>query len=137
MSFRNEFDGDTLVPTLTQAHEFCNQQIKKAYCDNGYRGRKRKVSDIGIELILSNDYNGLNATEKKYCKHRSVVEPEIGHMKSENRLGRNFLKGWLGDELNIAFAGAGHNIRKILAVLRQFFYILWMVILKPSLKTIA
>ena len=140
LSFRNEFDGDTLKATLEQAQEFSGQQIIKAYCDNGYRGRKRKASDIGVELILSNDYRSLSSGEKKYCKHRSAIEPEIGHMKNENRLGRNFLKGYLGDALNIVFAGCGHNIRKVLAVLKEiggeFFMQLYFLLLKILIRPI-
>ena len=120
LSFLNEFDGDALLPTLQQAEKLSSEKIAKAYCDNGYRGQKRKCSAEGIDVILSNDYRKLNSREKKYCKHRSAIEPVIGHLKSDCRLGRNFLKGHLGDALNILFAGAGYNIRKILRSLKDF-----------------
>lgn len=37
---------------------------------------------------------------KKELKRRSVIEPIIGHVKHEHRLGRNYLRGWLGDKTN-------------------------------------
>ena len=49
---------------------------------------------------------------------RSAVEPAIGHMKMDGRLGRNPLKGALGDALHAVMCGAGHNLRMILAKLR-------------------
>lgn len=42
----------------------------------------------------------------------------IGHMKMDGRLGRNAMKGVLGDALHVAMCGAGPNLRMILAALR-------------------
>jgi IS5 family transposase len=39
-------------------------------------------------------------------------------MKMDGRLGRNPLKGALGDALHAVMCGAGHNLRMILAALR-------------------
>ena len=33
-------------------------------------------------------------------KRRSAIEPVIGHAKADGRLGRNFLKGREGDNIN-------------------------------------
>jgi IS5 family transposase len=52
-------------------------------------------------------------------KRRSAIEPTIGHMKSsDGRLGRNPLKGALGDALHAVLCGAGHNIRLLLKKLK-------------------
>jgi len=55
---------------------------------------------------------------RKRKKRRSAVEPKIGHLKSDNRMGRNFLKGIVGDQINAMLAGIGANFRK----LRAFFW---------------
>ena len=55
---------------------------------------------------------------KKEMKRRSGIEPEIGHQKADGKLGRNWLKGMLGDAQNAILCAAGHNMRKILAHLR-------------------
>ena len=57
------------------------------------------------------------AIERK-LKRRNAVEPVIGHMKSDGRLARNFLKGVEGDAMNALLCGAGYNLRKILKTLR-------------------
>ena len=36
----------------------------------------------------------------------------IGHVKTDGRLGRNWLKGALGDALHAVLCGAGHNVRR-------------------------
>jgi transposase, IS5 family len=42
----------------------------------------------------------------------------IGHMKSDTRLSRNFLKGAHGDALNALLCAAARNLREILAKLQ-------------------
>ncbi len=51
---------------------------------------------------------------KKRRKRWSAVEPKIGHLKSDHRLGRCYLKGLAGDAINVLLAAAGSNIRKLL-----------------------
>jgi len=43
-------------------------------------------------------------------KRRAAVEPVIGHLKAEHRLGRNYLKGRDGDRINAVLAAAGYNL---------------------------
>ena len=47
-------------------------------------------------------------------QRRSAVEPKIGHLKSENHLGRCFLSGLSGDRVNVLLAAARSNLRKLL-----------------------
>ena len=54
-------------------------------------------------------------------KRRSAIEPTIGHMKMNGRLGRNPLKGALGDTLHAVLCGGGHNIRLRLKRLKLLF----------------
>lgn len=63
---------------------------------------------------------GVTAAIKRKLKRRNAIEPIIGHLKSDGRLARNFLKGTLGDAMNALLCGAGHNLRKILSQLRRF-----------------
>lgn len=57
----------------------------------------------------------LSRGQKKRRKRRSAVEPKIGHLKSDNRLRRCFLKGLTGEAINVLLAAAGSNLRKLLA----------------------
>ena len=49
------------------------------------------------------------------------VFQEIGHLKCDGRLGRNYLKGRDGDKTNAILAGAGYNYRLVLKWLRLLF----------------
>lgn len=65
-------------------------------------------------------------------KRRSSIEPEIGHQKADGKLGKNWLKGSLGDALNAMLCGMGHNLRKILAHLRRLFVLFWALLLAAT-----
>ena len=47
-------------------------------------------------------------------KRRAAVEPVIGHIKAEHRMGRNYLKGRDGDRINAVLAAAGYNFSLLL-----------------------
>ena len=47
-------------------------------------------------------------------KRRSAIEPVIGHIKNDGRLGRNYLKGKSGDVINARLAAVGYNFRLLL-----------------------
>jgi IS5 family transposase len=53
---------------------------------------------------------------KRWLKRRSSIEPVIGHVKSDNGMARNLLKGIEGDKINALLSGCGFNVRKLLAV---------------------
>ncbi len=49
----------------------------------------------------------------------------IGHIKMDGRLGRNPLKGVLGDAVHAVICGAGHNLRLLIKKLRLFCAQIW------------
>jgi hypothetical protein len=44
-------------------------------------------------------------------RRRAAIEPRIGHLKSDFRLGRNFLRGVQGDAINLLLAATAANLR--------------------------
>jgi IS5 family transposase len=56
-------------------------------------------------------------------KRRAAIEPKIGHLKPDNRMERNRLKGVQGDQLNALLSACGSNLRKLL---RAFFCPDWV-----------
>jgi len=47
-------------------------------------------------------------------RRRNNVEPVVGHLKSDGKMRRCFLKGVLGDALNALLCACGQNLRKLL-----------------------
>jgi IS5 family transposase len=113
----NPYDGHTLKQQLEQVKQLVpiNTKIKQCFVDRGYRGHK--VEDV--QVFLSGQKRGVTNSIKKALKRRSAIEPEIGHMKNDGRLDRNYLKGEMGDMLNVILCASGHNLRKILNKLAE------------------
>lgn len=113
-SFRNEYDGDTLKGVLEQVSSVRKHAPETAFCDRGFRGRK-KVGGTAIVLPESPSPKTTEHFKRKARKNfgrRSAIEPVIGHLKNDFRLARNYLKGTVGDAINLLLAAAAFNCRK-------------------------
>lgn len=111
----NPYDGHTLKDALIRAEENSESKIKMVFTDKGYRGHG--VTDKII--YRSGQKRGVTKHIKKMLKRRQAIEPQIGHMKQEGKLARNFLKGFIGDKINAILCGVGHNLRFIFRKLIQ------------------
>ena len=97
-SFRNEYDGHTIEASLEQVERLTHRKIKILAGDRGYRGRK-EVS--GPHILIPDTPKQSDSRHQRRKKHklfykRAGIEPTIGHLKSDHRLGRNFYKGLAG-----------------------------------------
>ena len=61
----------------------------------------------------------VTAPIRRELRRRAAVEPVIGHMKAEHRMGRNYLKGRGGDRINAVLAAAGCNFGLLLRWLER------------------
>ena len=120
----NIYDGKTLDAALDQYERLTGKHPKRGFFDLGYRGPKM----IGSTEIITPDKGKKMTTayqkrkHKKDMKKRSAIEPIIGHLKEDHRLGRNYLKGIKGDQLNIMLAAAAFNFRRFMRIkLRALF----------------
>ncbi len=113
-SFRNEYDGDTLKGVLEQIAAVRGHAPETAFCDRGFRGRK-KVNGTAVVLPESPSPKATEHFKRKARTNfgrRSAIEPVIGHLKSDFRMARNYLKGTVGDAINLLLAAAAFNCRK-------------------------
>jgi transposase, IS5 family len=109
----NPYDGHTLKESLDQAEAITGWRPGHAYCDKGYKGAPRVIGDTEIHLA-NKKKKSMKASEWKWYRRRSGIEPIIGHAKQDHRMDRNYLKGTEGDKINAILAGCGFNIRKLL-----------------------
>ena len=59
---------------------------------------------------------------KREIRRRAAVEPVIGHLKAEHRMGRNHLAHRTGDAINAVLAAVGYNFRLLLRWLRLLLH---------------
>ena len=69
---------------------------------------------------------------KRDLRRRSAVQPCVGHLKSEHRMGRNHLAHAAGDAPNAVLAGAGYNVRRLLVWLAMLLRVWFAVILAAN-----
>ncbi|HVO65660.1 MAG TPA: IS5 family transposase [Syntrophales bacterium] len=117
----NPYDGHTLKDSLAQAQAVTGWRPQHAYCDKGYRGSPKFIEQTEIHLA-NKKKKSMTASEWKWYRRRSGIEPVIGHTKQDHRLDRNYLKGEVGDKINAILAGCGFNLRKLLRAILLFLF---------------
>lgn len=111
---KNVHDSKTLIDIISQSSELRGQCPEYAICDRGYRGR----SKVGETKILIPKPCSKKATAyqkqktKKRFRKRAGIEAFIGHLKSDHRMMCNYLKGSVGDSVNLMMAAAAFNFKK-------------------------
>lgn len=81
------YDGHTLKQVITEYETQTGIKAKRSYVDRGYRWHD-KIE--GCQVFKSGQKRGVTKAIKKELRRRSVVEPLIGHLKNEGRMGRNY-----------------------------------------------
>jgi IS5 family transposase len=129
----NPYDGHTLKESLKQVRFMVGDEPAHIYADMGYRGHNYKGE--GEVHIAYRHKRTIPESLRKWLRRRNAIEPVIGHAKSEHGLGRNRLKGKIGDKLNVVLAACGFNMRKLMAAIAAalFAYIFKLLFLPKSL----
>jgi IS5 family transposase len=116
----NPYDGHTLAEQIEQVTILMQDTGMKpgtAWVDLGYRGVDADNPDI--EIKHRGKKARLTELEVKTLKRRQAIEPVIGHLKADHRMGRCHLKGALGDKLHAVLCAAGYNIRWLLRMISK------------------
>jgi IS5 family transposase len=124
MSFNeNVYDGHTLPNVLEQCWTITGTCPSVAICDRGYRGLKQ-VGDTQILIPgrpKKKDTRYQRFKARQRFRRRAAIEPVIGHLKHDHRMARSYLKGAVGDAINLFMAAAAFNFRKWMRKLKGLF----------------
>jgi IS5 family transposase len=107
----NVHDSKTLPTALEQYQRLTGKEAKEVYLDRGYPGVNR-IGNTQIHIPKPN--KNITKSQRKKHKRRAAIEPVIGHLKQNYRLGRNFLKGSFGDSVNLMLAAAAMNFKRMM-----------------------
>ena len=117
-------------------YEWCTRRGKVnvtpeiAVVDLGYKG----VDIEGVKIYHPGLRRGITRGLRAMIRSRSAIEPAIGHMKTDGKLDRNWLKGALGDAMHAVLCGAGHNLRILLRKLKDFNVLILAALLTPLVR---
>jgi IS5 family transposase len=113
----NPYDGHTLATVIPDMEALVGNTIRRAFVDKGYRGHNAPP-DYKFRVVIAGQRRQVTPKIKRDMRRRSAVEPVIGHMKAEHRMGRNYLWDRQGDAINAVLAAAGYNFSLLLRWLR-------------------
>ena len=131
----NPFDGHTLGPVITELERQTGVTTRRVHVDKGYRGHNHKEK---FRVWISGQVRRVTRPIRREMKRRAAVEPVIGHVKAEHRMGRNHLKGRDGDRINAVLAAAGYNFALLLRWLARLLRALFqaLVMTSPSVRLV-
>jgi IS5 family transposase len=127
---KNDYDGHTLLPALTQQQRLTGHVLKNNFADRGYKGVKNV---LGTNIIIPD----INKSKTNYQKQklrlgfrrRAAIEPVIGHLKTDHRLSPNLYKGIFGDNINVMLAAAAMNFKRMMNKWKKkpslYFWLRW------------
>ncbi|ASG25073.1 IS5 family transposase [Nitrospirillum viridazoti] len=114
----NPFDGHTLAKAVADIKANTGRDPDRVHVDKGYRGHNHPNK---FKVWITGQVRRTTAAIKREMKRRAAIEPIIGHLKAEHRMGRNYLKGRSGDRINAVLAAAGFNFHLLI----RWFKDLW------------
>jgi IS5 family transposase len=116
----NPYDGHTLATVIPAIETAIGANLGKIVADAGYRGHNAP-KDKTFKVHVAGYRRGLTKAIKRALRRRAAVEPVIGHLKQDHRMGRNFLAFPEGDANNAMLAAVGYNFSLLLNWLRLLF----------------
>jgi len=126
----NPYGGHTLATVIPEIQARIGAGLDRIVTDAGYKGHNAPQQER-FKVYVAGQKRGLSPAIKRAFRRRSAVEPVIGHLKNEHRMGRNHLAHSAGDAINAVLAAAGYNFRLLL----RWLALLWAWI--TALLTLA
>jgi IS5 family transposase len=132
------YDGHTLKTVIPAIEARVGATLTRIIADAGYKGHNAPQTHH-FKVYTAGQKRGMTDQIKREMRRRSAVEPVIGHLKADHRMGRNQLAHAQGDAANAILAAIGYNFRRILAWIKLLLAILWASLRgqtreNPSLK---
>jgi transposase, IS5 family len=125
----NPFDGHTLGPVVAELEALTGVETRRIHVDKGYRGHNHPNK---FRVWITGQVRRVTRPIRREMKRRAAVEPVIGHLKADHRMGRNHLKGRDGDRANAVLAAAGYNFALLLRWLARLLRALIQALLAPA-----
>lgn len=119
------YDSKTLPEVLDQYERLTGREATEAFVDRGYRGM---ASYRSTKIHVPKPDKNISKVKRRRHGRRAAIEPVIGHLKSDYRLCRNYLKGILGDQINLILAAAAMNFKRAMNLWRTEAKRSWQLI---------
>lgn len=120
----NPHDSKTIEPLLNQSKKNLDHTPDEVVYDRGGKGQKQ-INDTKISTPdyrpLKRDTAYQKRKKRKKFRRRAAIEPVIGHLKTDFRMGQNYLHGANSPKINALLAATGWNLKKMMKKLKKEF----------------
>ena len=113
----NPYDGHTLAKVVPDMQALIGNVLERIITDAGYRGHNAPP-EHQFRIYIAGQKRRVTPQVKREFKRRAAIEPVIGHLKDDHRMGRNYLAHSSGDAINVVLAAVGYNFRRLIRWLR-------------------
>jgi len=131
----NPHDSKTIDPLLDQMSKNLHFLPKEVVYDRGGRGKieNENVTVSTPKPPKQTDTNYQKAKARKKFRRRAAIEPVIGHLKTDFRMGQNYLHGEKSPQINAMLAASGWNFKKLMEKLKkEFLHIIFQIFFRPQ-----
>jgi IS5 family transposase len=127
----NPYDGHTLATIIPAMQAILGNTLDRVIADAGYRGHNASPQ-YQFKVYTAGQKRRITPQIKRDMRRRAAVEPVIGHLKEDHRMGRNYLAHSSGDAINAVLAAVGYNFRLLLRWLRLLLFRILIAIVGTS-----
>jgi transposase, IS5 family len=120
-------DSKTIPEVLEQFERLNGKLPAEVFADRGYKGIREYKSSV---MHVPKPEKTITKEQRSRHSRRAAIEPVIGHLKSNYRLCRNYLKGIVGDNMNVILAAAAMNFKRRMNLWRTEAFFRWSLIFK-------
>lgn len=117
----NPHDSNTIEPLLDQMENNMDYKPQEVVYDRGGKGKAhiKGVSIATPSKPLKSDTPSQRQAKRKKFSRRAAIEPVIGHLKSDFRMGQNYLHGKKFPKINAMLAATGWYMKKMMNKLHK------------------
>jgi IS5 family transposase len=130
----NPYDGHTLGPVIADLEKLTGVAARRIHADKGYRGHNHPDR---FKVWITGQVRRVTKAIRREMRRRAAVEPVIGHLKEDHRMGRNHLKGREGDRNNAVLAAAGYNFSLLLRWFEELLRVLLLMLRRTRVHRFA
>ena len=124
----NPYDAYTVQDALKQIKRIIGKQPEILIADRGYKGQmefgKTRLLTLSGPLKTDSQYD--QRKQRKRFRKRAGLEATNSHLKQHFRMGKCYLKGELGDQINVILAAAAYNLRKWIRLRLDSFFVVFL-----------
>jgi len=125
--------GAGTVTHMMAIHSAPSSPISKAHRCYGpphprRQGLSRPQPSGPVQVWITGQVRRVTKALRREMRRRAAIEPVIGHLKGDHRMGRNYLKARDGDRINAVLAAAATTSACSFAGSRSFYAALSLIL---------